>query len=745
MPTRIRQLARKLIFGVLLVTPLIVLPVSDYVANSMETPRRIVLFLLAGVLLALLLKAWALRGRLLWRKHPLDLPVVLFFAAVLLTGLLGYYPRVSLFNPLWVSDETMQLVGLCVILYFAIKEFLTERDDVVRAAWIMTLVGGTVAAIGLLDYTFGFGLNTAFAAVANHRLIGTLGNPMYTGTYLAMIIPLGLGTLFAVPPRQRLVTALAVLLMLPALLLTQTRGAWLAFAGTAVFLLFVLTALGMRASRQTRRQLLATALILLTLLGLAFTFSLASPLKGRLQSIMNRQDNSVQERLYYMRGALNLFRDQPILGCGPGNIEYVFPQYRPLISHPSDLMLTKYEHLNTAQPHNLILLIAGEMGIVGLCAALLLGFGIYRAGFRLLGTETGASRTIVIALLGAITANLLANQFAFDSSATLSQNWIAFALLASLGAVEYAPSPRVGVLVKPLSRVAARRISLLGTVVLSGALLLSLLLLCQATLMGFGVIEQNEATRIAATDPAAALTKADQAISKLSLGLALTPLPSFKEYKFLYTAYSTKSFADPSLLENDEFRNTLTGYAERTLQLMDRDGEVQMSYIRYLIQRQDVKKARELTDKLLVDQANCLDVWLLNAYLLYQEGKLSLAVEQAKNAVTLVPNSPVAMVALAHYQYLTYFKGFRPAANLPEEICRLYERAQTLDFTLPLPVRAEYTLALVLAQREQDAIASARELRGTPYYRQFLDSLPRLQNPAAQACAARIQRLLPAQ
>ncbi len=225
--------ARRLLLALVVVFPLCWVTPDATLNTPGDLWRRVALLAGAGLLTALVVLGWTQRRTLTLRRHGLDLAVLLFFLTACLSGLLGEYPRFSLLSPIWAQDFTTLLaIKVGVLLYFCVKEFTRDEQQVETLAAALVGVGGVVALIGLLDFCFHLGLSAEFSG---RRLTATLDSPMFAGTFLAMLIPLGIGVALATTCRVRRGLAITgTALMGLALLLTQSRASWVGLALTVL-------------------------------------------------------------------------------------------------------------------------------------------------------------------------------------------------------------------------------------------------------------------------------------------------------------------------------------------------------------------------------------------------------------------------------------------------------------------------------------------------------------------------------
>jgi O-antigen ligase len=243
-----------------------------------------------------------------------------------------------------------------------------------RRALAVLLVSATLAAL------FGFGLYVAKGAAWPARAHGAVGHYMTFGGQLLLFVSLAAGVLaLERTPRWRLGALLAALAGSAALAATYTRSAWL---GLAVSLA---TLLGLARPRWL--PMLAAAIVL------ALALAPAS-YRARAWSTFDPHDPTNLERTYMWQGGLAMFRDHPLTGVGPQDLQPVYERYKP------PQATERAGHL-----HSVPVQIAASMGLVGLVAFVLLYGSLFVAAGRGLrrmmpaGGLAAALRASVVAML----------------------------------------------------------------------------------------------------------------------------------------------------------------------------------------------------------------------------------------------------------------------------------------------------------------------------------------------------------
>ena len=261
-------------------------------------------------------------------------------------------PGISVFLPLlafmiWTMVAVFASSNVMLALTITKKFFLLLLVVVVplilrgenRLTWIYRIIF-VVAAISSLAGLAQYAANPHRDLL--HRISGFMSHWMtYSGLLMLVFVLLVAYALRAGIRDHKWVIPAAVLIVL-ALISSQTRNAWMgAVAGVAVLVLM----------RRPRAIVFLLAAILL-----CYAVS-PSAIKNRLQSGFNLSDPNTRNRIELFRTSMRLIRAHPWFGVGPKNVKYEALKYRSNNEFP-DWM---YQHM-----HNNFFQIAAETGIPGL-------------------------------------------------------------------------------------------------------------------------------------------------------------------------------------------------------------------------------------------------------------------------------------------------------------------------------------------------------------------------------------------
>jgi O-antigen ligase len=282
----------------------------------------------------------------------------------------------------WLSFKDLRNVFEPVLFFLLVNHI---RDEQRATAFTSILI---VAATVMAAY----GLTQSIAAGAGFRVHGTMSIYMtFAGILMLSALIVTAQLLFL--PRGRWFWGLvgSLMLLVAALVMTHTRGAWMGFAAGGALLV---------GCRQKR--------LLLALPVVAVGIFLASPepVRARIRSIVDPQDVTARERLYMWGSGVQIIRDHPWTGVGINGVKGVYQAYK----HP-DAIREQRGHL-----HNNFLQIAAERGLIGVTCWLWIWVAFYHQAwkiFRGLAPDNLRGLALVVGSLAGVTAFHVAGLFEF--------------------------------------------------------------------------------------------------------------------------------------------------------------------------------------------------------------------------------------------------------------------------------------------------------------------------------------------
>ena len=284
-------------------------------------------------------------GKRVYHFEQYDLIILAFMAFVLISGI---------FNKGIESFESSVIMVCLCLAYFLTSNLIVNRRIAHNAVNIIIFASIPEAVYAFVRYLISEvrpeWIDPAFTDIAGVRAQGTFGNPNVYAVYLlAAIIFAAAFALSAISTGKRIYYIAVAILNTGALVLTWTRGAWVALIIAAVAALIVK---GVRTSQLLLIPLLALPLV---------PFVLPAAIRERLFSIVNLEDTSIQSRLSIWRSSLSMLRDRLFIGVGVG--EQAFREE-----------FAKYAEDSVSAPHshNLFLEIACEAGVFALLLIVIL-------------------------------------------------------------------------------------------------------------------------------------------------------------------------------------------------------------------------------------------------------------------------------------------------------------------------------------------------------------------------------------
>ena len=398
----ISQIPRYTLYSLLIFAPLARASVQPWAITVIH------ILTLIALTAFIITKLW--QGRFHWIKTPLDKPIIALMALCLISTIFSVHRPTSL-------SALIQLANYLVIFYLAIHTFRTRRD-MVHLIYVIIGIAFFLSLFGLFKY---FGTNPfpfweyTDLAQETDRLASTYGNPDHLAGFMEMALPLLLGLLLLGYSRGETILFLYIACMvLAALILTLSRGAWL---GIAVALVFM--AICLLKDRHFHRKRLLIAICGTTLAAVMIILS-TTPVVERITTTAEKDtETNLYSRIQGWKGTIDMIRDFPLTGTGPGTYTYAFTRYQP----PG---LGKHRTM----AHNDYLHFIGETGL-GLIAVLFFSIvAILAKGFKKLKNQSRLVRGTTLGTLTGIFA-IIMHSFV-DFNIHIPANIFIFTVLAAM-------------------------------------------------------------------------------------------------------------------------------------------------------------------------------------------------------------------------------------------------------------------------------------------------------------------------
>lgn len=318
---------------------------------------------LAGLYLSWLIRAFASRNHATRATVNVNWPLIAYFTITLFSVFVAQDVTLSLFE-LWL------LLEACLV-YIYIAGNVRTREDIVfvlsvflAACLLESVVMIILRFTGMPATIWGLPTHIHIDSVPKEgftRIGGTVGGTNTAAAYLSISLTCAASVLFTNLSVLHKWLATAVLgLGGIALILTFSRGAWLALALSLVLLCFVMwrrRGLSLRAP--------IAVLLLLALLYVPFHSVIGARLFGDDQG-------SAESRIPLMNLAFRIAEDHLLLGVGANNFTVAMGPY----------LTSEFREGFLYAVHNKFLLVLTETGIGGLAAFVAFYVGIVRKGWQ---------------------------------------------------------------------------------------------------------------------------------------------------------------------------------------------------------------------------------------------------------------------------------------------------------------------------------------------------------------------------
>ena len=381
---------------------------------------------------------------LIFKRTPLDIPLLLFLGANILSTIFSIDPHTSIWGYYSRLNGGLLSIISYLLLYWA---FVSNMDFAkVKTSLKFGLASGFVISLWAILEHFGVSFScvvlrgefnaSCWIQDVQARVFATLGQPNWLAAYLAMLIfPAFYFLLTATKKSLYIIHFTLLIIFYLAFTFTYSRGPTLGLiGGMAVFVgVWILRYKDIR--RQNKISLypnilvspisitLASFLAINLLFGSALTsFRLVSKFAAPARPTISLPTapsgtqletggtESGQIRFIVWQGALDIFKHNPIFGSGVETFAYSYYQYRP----PEHNLTSEWDFLYN-KAHNEYLNYLATTGIVGFGTYMLvIGTFIYWCIKRIMDKNHNSYFIILASILAAYISYLIYNFFLFS-------------------------------------------------------------------------------------------------------------------------------------------------------------------------------------------------------------------------------------------------------------------------------------------------------------------------------------------
>jgi O-antigen ligase len=310
-------------------------------------------------------------------------PAVLFCFIYLVLGSWAIL-RTQLDSHLYLPDALFRIIEqlgrlvLCLCIMVFVSSVVNERSLMVRGIKVMGVSAGFVGAYGiyqvigtflgfyrpLIPHTGSYGLAEGVEGAS--RAIGTMQEPSFLAGFLCFSIIMTMMSLIAGKDMRRMLRlVLWISLVVQALALVMTSS-----SGGFVGLVVGLCATAVMIKGRVRFQLLAVLVGVAIIVAIPAVYIAAhTNLTTQLvtATIGKATHGSAIERTEFIRCALRMFADHPLIGVGPGLYSSYVLKYTSAFSIDRVLIA-----------NNVYAELLAETGIVGFIGFIVLLWGVFR-------------------------------------------------------------------------------------------------------------------------------------------------------------------------------------------------------------------------------------------------------------------------------------------------------------------------------------------------------------------------------
>ncbi|MGV8119729.1 MAG: O-antigen ligase family protein [Candidatus Xenobiia bacterium LiM19] len=420
---------------ILMISALLLVPLvfSTHFNNPFQLVKASLFYILLLLALPFCVYVYSAVPRPPLRVNGIIISIALYALVHIISTIHSFYRDVC-FEKL--IDLLSMMVFFFIMMRFVVKNHFIICLRVIAVATFLTSVYALLQHAGI-DFP---SITWSDPVMVRTRSIGSFGNPTFLAGYLVVAMPLVLYLFFTdtpdtlkkcVKPESLHVVFKVVFyistwsLAFSALLLSLTRGAWLAFAVSHTFILVF----GFRKVLLKYWQKVVMILLVMSLCtGVCILQKAIWPghtVVGRLMTLTDKKEIHT-DRLFLWGIGIQIFKDNMLTGTGPGTFPYVFMKYRAM--EPLD------NRGRVALPeacHNQYIETALSTGIPGLFFYLLIAGFVFHTAFKVIRGQDIPGLAAVLMMSSGI-AYLTHNFFLYSTISTDLIWWFIAAWFSSL-------------------------------------------------------------------------------------------------------------------------------------------------------------------------------------------------------------------------------------------------------------------------------------------------------------------------
>lgn len=386
--------------------------VKDIISKYFENDVKNILFWL-GILVILLWLPIEYGGRYLHTQVPSQIIVSSLILLLIsqkkenilrypLWGISIFWVFILLFSFIFSYSKLATLEEIMRnIMYISIPILIftwaDNRDKIKLLSYTIISVGSLICSIGLFFFLIDYIKTLSFIPASM-----PLSRTNDLGAYALLIFTLSMASFLYENKNyfEKFIYAFASLLSFLIITITFSRGIWLSTVIAIIMILFF------------GRKILKTNIIyigivsVLALIPIVIKWEIIISRILSLQNILRNAENSIEWRKSLLKGTLDIFLDNPIIGTGFNSFPFVYTLYQEKPGYFS------------VNPHNYYLQLLAETGITGLVTFLIFMLSIIYLSFKAFKNSENVFKGISLGLLIGIISSLIHISVDIDWSVT---------------------------------------------------------------------------------------------------------------------------------------------------------------------------------------------------------------------------------------------------------------------------------------------------------------------------------------
>ncbi|CAN5332343.1 hypothetical protein BH10PAT1_BH10PAT1_0260 [soil metagenome] len=361
------------------VLPLIFFPKTSEV---FEFNKMVFVYIFTVLIIGFWIIKMIRQKKVIFKHTILDIPIFLFLGSQIISTLVSIDQRTSIFGYYSRFNGGLLSTICFVLLYFAFVSNINKIQ--VKKILIISLISATIVAIyGILEH---FGGSVSCLFVTGHfnddcwvqdvrtRVFATLGQPNWLAAYLISLIPVTWHlTLTEKENKKKIIWISVSIIFFACILFTGSRSGALGLAAAFIIFWIFNWQKNIKIFIVTSGLFLIAALIFGTPITPSINNLIHHTTKTQTADTSDGGTESGAIREIVWKGAIDIWKANPVFGTGVETFGYSYWQFRP-VAHNNT---SEWDYLYN-KAHNEYLNIAANTGTVGLVTyVIFIGTSIY--------------------------------------------------------------------------------------------------------------------------------------------------------------------------------------------------------------------------------------------------------------------------------------------------------------------------------------------------------------------------------